>query len=97
MTDLIRRLAAWVSLLLHPPGRKRLPYIAAVADPWPTQPLPRHRSPYGLHTPLDATATRAVRPYLTAHEQRQSRRESAFAARGQEMPGSYRIPGLEVA
>ncbi|MFG2354883.1 hypothetical protein [Streptomyces sp. NPDC048521] len=65
MTDLIRRLVTWVSVLLFPPGRERLPY--ADADPWPAQPLslPRHRSPYGLDAPLDATSVRAVRPYVT--------------------------------
>ncbi|MFE0510297.1 hypothetical protein [Streptomyces sp. NPDC058964] len=99
MTDLIRRPAAWVSLLLFPPGQERVPYPAPVADPWPIQnlSLPRHRSPYGLDTPLDATASRAVRPYVTAHEQRQRRRESALAALGQELPGPYWIHGLEVA
>ncbi|MEU1401787.1 hypothetical protein ABZ471_05360 [Streptomyces sp. NPDC005728] len=59
MTDLIRRFAAWVGLLLFPPGQERVPYPAPVADPLP---LPCHRSPYGLDTPLDATAVRAVRP-----------------------------------
>ncbi|WP_317633485.1 hypothetical protein [Streptomyces sp. HUAS TT20] len=60
-------------------------------------PLPRHRSPYGLDTPLDATDTRAVRPYVTAHEQRQRRRELASAVLGQDMPGPYWIQGLEAA
>ncbi|MFE1247142.1 hypothetical protein [Streptomyces sp. NPDC058735] len=33
----------------------------------PTPPLPRHRSPYGLPTPLDGTASALVRPYLDRH------------------------------
>ncbi|MBD0838652.1 hypothetical protein [Streptomyces sp. TRM68416] len=99
MTDLIRRLATWVGLLLFPPPRKPVPYAEPPAAPWPLHPcpLPAHRSPYGLDTPLDATATRAVRPYLTAHEQRQRRRELALAALGQDMPGPCWIHGLEVA
>ncbi|WP_328426353.1 hypothetical protein [Streptomyces sp. NBC_00443] len=102
MTDLIHHLAAWVALLLKPPRAHRRPtrplYPALVAPPRPpVPPLPAHRSPYGLDTPLDATATRSVRPYLTAHEQRQRRRELALAALGQDMPGPYWIHGLEVA
>ncbi|MDF3140378.1 MULTISPECIES: hypothetical protein [unclassified Streptomyces] len=102
MTDLIHRLAAWVALLLKPRGAHRRParppHLALVAPPRPrVMPLPAHRSPYGLDTPLDATATRSVRPYLTAHEQRQRRRELALAALGQDMPGPYWIHGLEVA
>lgn len=99
MTDLIRRLATWVGLLLFPPGKEpvRAPVPPVVA--WPIQPmtLPRHRSPYGLDTPLDATAAKAVRPYLIAHEQQEWRRELALAALGQDMPGPYWIHGLEVA
>jgi hypothetical protein len=102
MTDLIRRLAAWVSLLLSPRGVHR---CTTARPPLLTPPRPRatalplHRSPYGLDddTPLDAAATRSVRPYLTAHEQRQRRRELALAALGQDMPGPYWIHGLEVA
>ncbi|MCZ0987927.1 hypothetical protein [Streptomyces diastatochromogenes] len=58
---------------------------------------PAHRSPYGLDTPLDATAARAVRPYVIAHEQQEWRRELALASLGQDMPGPYWIHGLEVA
>ncbi|MFF3873469.1 hypothetical protein [Streptomyces sp. NPDC001978] len=29
--------------------------------------LPRHRSPYGLDTPLDGSANIAVRPCMTAY------------------------------
>ncbi|MCZ0987924.1 hypothetical protein [Streptomyces diastatochromogenes] len=99
MTDLIRRLATWVGLLLFPPGEEPVPDPTSPAVPWPTQPLPlpRHRSPYGLDTPLDATAARAVRPYLVAHEQREWHRELALATLGQDMPGPYWIHGLEVA
>lgn len=100
MTDLIRRLAAWVSRLLFPPPGACLPCTAPrPVPPRPVPPrwLPAHRSPYGLDTPLDATATRAVRPYLVAHEQRLRRRELALAAMGQDVPGPYWIHGLEVA
>ncbi|WP_371578686.1 hypothetical protein [Streptomyces sp. NBC_01314] len=31
-----------------------------------TSSLPAHRSPYGLHTPLDGAANAMVRPYLAA-------------------------------
>ncbi|WP_228034634.1 hypothetical protein [Streptomyces spongiae] len=49
-------------------------------------------------TPLCGTATRPVRPYLLAHEQRQRRRELAMAAAsGSGMPGPYWIHGCEVA
>lgn len=59
--------------------------------------LPARRSPYGLDTPLDGTVTVAVRPYVTAHEQRERRRELALATLGPDMPGPYWIHGLEVA
>ncbi|MDX2691498.1 hypothetical protein PV395_39915 [Streptomyces scabiei] len=55
------------------------------------------RQPYGLHEILDGTTTIAVRPYVTAHEQRQRRRELAMAAMGFDMPGPYWIHGTEVA
>ncbi|MCX4882326.1 MULTISPECIES: hypothetical protein [unclassified Streptomyces] len=97
MTDLIHRLLAWMGLLLI---RRRTEHV----PPSPAAPLepslhllPPHRSPYGLHTPLDGTATIAVRPYLTAHEQRQRRRELALATLGLDMPGPYWIHGVEVA
>ncbi|ANP49551.1 hypothetical protein J2Z21_009791 [Streptomyces griseochromogenes] len=103
MTDLIRRLAAWVFL---PLGRRdadlrpRPPALRLRIDhpQWHDTPLPPHRSPYALDVaPLDATAVRSVRPYLTACEQRQRRRELALAALGQDVPGSFWIHGLEVA
>lgn len=40
--------------------------------------LPAHRSPYGLHTPLDGAATAMVRPYLAAAERKP---ECAFQTR----------------
>ena len=64
MTDLIRCLAARLGLLLTPRGthRVRPPHLAPITAP--PQPfelrLPAHRSPYGLDTPLDGTATRLV-------------------------------------
>ncbi|MBV1940910.1 hypothetical protein KUF83_30730 [Streptomyces sp. BV286] len=102
MTDLIHRLAVWVSLLLIPRGAHRSPpgrpapavHLPPRAD---VLPLPAHRSPYGLDGPLDATATRAVRPYVTAHEQWWRRRELALATLGLDTPGPYWIHGVEVA
>ncbi|MFI1728844.1 hypothetical protein ACH40E_06300 [Streptomyces acidicola] len=101
MTDLIHRLAVWVGLLS---GTRRA-YRHPVRHPHPVlstpspkhTPLPAHRSPYGLDTPVDGTATVAVRPYLVVHEQRQRRRELAMAASGLDMPGPYRVHGAEVA
>ncbi|WP_432192996.1 hypothetical protein [Streptomyces sp. bgisy027] len=43
----------------------------ATPPPWPSIP----RSPYGLDTPLDGTASPLVRPYLVAVE-RERRRQS---------------------
>ncbi|MGW2521797.1 hypothetical protein ACWC09_33230 [Streptomyces sp. NPDC001617] len=95
MTDLIHRLLAWTGLLLIPRRTEHAPQPPA--PPLALSPLPTHRSPYGLPTPLDGTATIAVRPYLTAHEQRQRRRELALATLGLDMPGPYWIHGVEVA
>ncbi|WP_328769684.1 hypothetical protein [Streptomyces sp. NBC_00286] len=101
MTDLIRRLAARLGLLPTPRGthRVRPPHLApSTAPPQPLEMrLPAHRSPYGLDTPLDATATRPVRPYVIAHEQRSRRRELALATLGLDAPGPYWIHGTEVA
>ncbi|MGW0845549.1 hypothetical protein ACWD26_36530 [Streptomyces sp. NPDC002787] len=107
MADCIGRLIAWLSLLLTPtpPGRHRRTThhhpthpTAPLAPPAPS-PLPTHRSPYGLDvdTPLDGAATVAVRPYVTADEQRHRHRELAMAALGLDMPGPYWIHGMEVA
>ena len=98
MTDLIRRLMAWVSLLFIPRGAHLVRPARPVPHPCPRAvKLPAHRSPYSLDTPLDGTATIAVRPYVTAHEQRERRRELALAALGLDTPGPYWIHGLEVA
>ena len=103
MTDLIDRLIAWASALLAPRDtHRRTPsaFLLAPASPPPARAaLPVHRSPYGLDAdaPLDGTATRSVRPYLTAHEQRLRRRELAMATLGLDTPGPYWIHGVEVA
>lgn len=79
MPDPIHRLALRLRLFLTPgTGRHRrtrhqphpVPVLGPVAAPaCPPVRLPRHRSPYGLPTPLDGTASRLVRPYLLAHGQ----------------------------
>lgn len=81
-----------MGLLLTPRGTRRPTPPPAGAT------LPAHRSPYGLDADSpDGTATRSVRPYLTAHEQRVRRRELAMATLGLDMPGPYWIHGMEVA
>ncbi|MEV5316735.1 hypothetical protein AB0K92_03510 [Streptomyces sp. NPDC052687] len=79
MTDLIRRLLLRVNPFDRPRGRHRRdglpPHLAYGPPMQPEPPLPAHRSPYGLPTPLDGAATVAVRPYLCLHEQRRLRRE----------------------
>jgi hypothetical protein len=102
MTDLIGRLLIWAGFLPKPRGRHRSATLGPrpeLAAPPPTldTSLPSHRSPYGLDTPLDGAATIAVRPYVTAHEQRLRRRELAMAAMGLDMTGPYWIHGMEVA
>jgi hypothetical protein len=103
VTDLIRLLTTWASLLLKgergadvhskPPAS----VTPAVVPRTPRPPLPR--SPYALDdSPLDATAVRSVRPYVTANEQR--RRELAITSlgRGQDMAaGPYWVCELEAA
>ncbi|MET9445957.1 hypothetical protein [Streptomyces cinerochromogenes] len=75
MHDPIRRLAAWLRLLFTPgTGRRRAGVQSAVRYPSaphftaaphvPRLSLPLHRSPYGLHLPLDGSESRLVRPYL---------------------------------
>ncbi|MER6348160.1 hypothetical protein ACWC10_20420 [Streptomyces sp. NPDC001595] len=75
MTDLIRHLAAWLGLLREERLAPVFPAPSA-PQPEPLPPLPLHRSPYGLDTPLDGAATVAVRPYLVLHELRQGWAES---------------------
>ncbi|MBA2807306.1 hypothetical protein E0500_007640 [Streptomyces sp. KM273126] len=85
MHDLIRRTLEWLRLLLAPGTGKRrrshghpiprphlTPVRPSTLQPWP---LPRHRSPYGLPTRLDGTASALVRPYLTAHEEEAALRQ----------------------
>ena len=103
MTDFIDRLIAWASTLLtprHPHRRTPSTFLLAPPSPPPARTtLPLHRSPYGLDAdvPLDGAATRSVRPYLAAHEQRLRRRELAMATLGLDMPGPSWIHGVEVA
>ncbi|QOV37000.1 hypothetical protein IM697_00540 [Streptomyces ferrugineus] len=90
MRDLIRPLAEWLRLLLAPgTGKRRAgvqsaawcpisPHSTAVPDPACLS-LPLHRSPYGLHLPLDGAECRLVRPYLTDHEQECARRRRHLA------------------
>ncbi|MEU6766389.1 hypothetical protein ABZ916_28280 [Streptomyces sp. NPDC046853] len=100
MTDLIRRLTAWVRLLLIPSA----PH-PATAEPelLPTpphpEPAPTPRSRYGLDAllPLAGESTRPVRQYLIAHEQHSRRRELLLATLGVDTPGPYWIHGMEVA
>jgi hypothetical protein len=75
MTDLIPRALQWLRLLLAPgTGKRRRP--RSRLHPFPclhltvVRPasLPRPRSPYGLHAPLDGADSVLVRPYLVAHE-----------------------------
>lgn len=75
MTDLVRRITAWMGLLIAPAKAHRQPedelQPAPPALPLTSAPLPVHRSPYGLDIPLDGAATVSVRPYLVLHELRQ--------------------------
>ncbi|MFD4260000.1 hypothetical protein ACFWR9_20865 [Streptomyces sp. NPDC058534] len=78
MPNPIRRLARRLSLLFGPgTGTHRAGAPRPVQSvPHPSAPthLPLHHSPYCRHLPLDGTASRLVRPYLTAHDQEQDRR-----------------------
>ncbi|CAM5738741.1 hypothetical protein SALBM311S_02760 [Streptomyces alboniger] len=80
MHDLIRRTLEWLRLLFAPgTGKRRRPHsrtypclhLIVVRRPSAVPPphLPLHRSPYGLHAPLDGTDSALVRPYLAALEQ----------------------------
>lgn len=102
MTDLIRRLVAWAGLLPTARGRHRASPFGPRPEPAAPPPsldtsLPAHRSPYGLDAPIDGAATIAVRPYVTAHEQWQRRRELTVAAMGFGVPGPYCVHGTEAA
>ncbi|MFC8145455.1 hypothetical protein ACFUKV_27475 [Streptomyces paradoxus] len=71
MHDLIPRALQWLRLFFAPGtgkrrrcrGRRHLTLVSCPAAPRAPQ-LPRHRSPYGLHGPLDGSASALVRPYL---------------------------------
>ncbi|MFF7528809.1 hypothetical protein ACFZB2_06895 [Streptomyces bobili] len=76
MHDPIRRTLEWLRLLFAPGTGKRRrshgrpcprPHLTGVRRP--AVPLPPHRSPYGLATPLDGAESALVRPYLAALEQ----------------------------
>ncbi len=100
MTYLTDRLITWARTLFGPP---RHPNAAPALPGWtprvpPRPTLPPHRSPYASDdAPLTGETTTLVRPYLTAAEQRQRRRELALAALGLDTPGPYWIHGIEVA
>ncbi|NEC84742.1 hypothetical protein [Streptomyces sp. SID12501] len=68
MLNPIRRIVCRLSLLLAPgtgirrSGARYAPPVRPVTPVCAS--LPAHRSPYGLHVPLDGAASRLVRPYL---------------------------------
>ncbi|GAA2318616.1 hypothetical protein GCM10010234_76110 [Streptomyces hawaiiensis] len=81
MHDLIPRALQWLRLLFAPgtgkrrrgrPRRHLFPHVHLTLASCPSAAQPpqllRHRSPYGLHGPLDGAASPLVRPYLAAHE-----------------------------
>ncbi|MET7859493.1 hypothetical protein ABZS81_20155 [Streptomyces sp. NPDC005318] len=94
MTDLIDRLTTWLKTLSSSHAPARHPNGEPSAQPAP--PPPPHR-PHTLDAPLDGNASALVRPYLTAHEQRQRRRALFLATIGLDDEGPYRIHGMEVA
>ncbi|MFJ9540875.1 hypothetical protein ACIRPX_26885 [Streptomyces sp. NPDC101225] len=85
MTDLIPRALQRLRILLGAgTGRRRKP--RSQRDPFPglhptpVRPaitLPRPRSPYGLHAPLDGGDSALVRPYLAAHERETGEAQAA--------------------
>ncbi|MFI1947077.1 hypothetical protein ACH46F_24930 [Streptomyces virginiae] len=89
MHDLIRHITHWLSLV-QAPGSRAQRAGARQAPPRPSRtprthpvppPLPRHRSPYGLETPvlpLDGRDARLVRPYLLTHENTQERARQRY-------------------
>ncbi|MET7481006.1 hypothetical protein ABZT17_42710 [Streptomyces sp. NPDC005648] len=69
MHDLIPRAVHWLRLLLAPgTGRRRRPRAHRHPFPCVHITVVRPRSPYGIHAPLDGSASALVRPYLVAHE-----------------------------
>ncbi|MFJ7335438.1 hypothetical protein ACIQUU_19575 [Streptomyces sp. NPDC101116] len=100
MTELLRRLLAWVGLScrLRPAHRhalcETLPATGVSAPRF--HPLPDHRSPYGAEVVIDGTSTVAARPYLVAHEQQQWRPQgdAPSARQGAEL---YPAAGSEAA
>ncbi|MFH9005789.1 hypothetical protein ACH4E5_21495 [Streptomyces afghaniensis] len=103
MTDLIRLLTAWASLLLKG-GRSaevhsKPPASVTPADAPRTSRSPLPRSPYALDdSPLDATTVRSVRPYVTAYEQRRRELAITHLGQGQDMAaGPYWVCELEAA
>ncbi|WP_326753186.1 hypothetical protein OH738_23680 [Streptomyces hirsutus] len=80
MPNLIHRITHRLSLLFGPgtgtrragASRHRAQRPTHLTAPAPR--LPLLRSPYCRHFPLDGTASRLVRPYLTAHEQERALR-----------------------
>ena len=75
--SIIHVIARWILGVLAPgtgthraPARPAAP--ARAREPHPPRPVavrhPAHRSPYGLHEPLDGRASSLVRPYVAAAE-----------------------------
>ncbi|GAA3494527.1 hypothetical protein GCM10019016_016270 [Streptomyces prasinosporus] len=87
MHDLIRRTVHRLGLLFGPgtgtrragdrrparTGRHAGDPVRPLPPLPPLPPFPPHRSPYGLHLPLDGAEARLVRPYLAVHEQERTR------------------------
>lgn len=84
MHDLIRRVTHRLHLLFAPgagahraggprPHRRNSTDLISAPVGSPRPPLPR--SPYCRHLPIDGSQTRLVRPYLTAHEQKEARQQ----------------------
>ncbi|NEE05877.1 hypothetical protein G3M58_05455 [Streptomyces sp. SID7499] len=104
MTDLLRRLVAWAGLTPKPRracrrALRETHLLTGVPSEQPL-PLPIHRSPYRADTLIDGTSTRAVRPYLVVHEQRQARQQNhELGSATMELPvaGPYWPHGVEAA
>ncbi|MER7408393.1 hypothetical protein ABT373_39570 [Streptomyces sp. NPDC000070] len=77
MTELLRRLVAWVGLSRRPRQAPQHPLYGPLCGVSSLRypPLPTHRSPYRSDAFIDGTSTVAARPYLVVHEQRQQCRE----------------------